>query len=76
VYDFLQVLHTKRSYSTKNDYFNRHIKFTIIYLLLKPKLNHRNYYEQKINMIYFIQAKGYDMNMHANILCMNMHGFL
>jgi hypothetical protein len=27
-------------------------------------------------MIYFIQAKGYDVNMHANILCMNMHEFL
>jgi hypothetical protein len=26
-------------------------------------------------MIYFIKAKGYDMNMHANIQCMNMHGF-
>ncbi len=47
-----------------------------IYLLQKHKLNHRNYYEKKINMIYFIQAKGYDMNMHANIPCMNMHGFL
>jgi hypothetical protein len=49
---------------------------TTIYLLQKQKLNHRNYYKQKINMIYFIQAKGYDTNMHANILCMNMHGFL
>jgi hypothetical protein len=27
-------------------------------------------------MLYFLQAKGYDVNMHANILSMNMHGFL
>jgi hypothetical protein len=27
-------------------------------------------------MIYFIQVKGYDMNMHAKIPSMNMHGFL
>jgi hypothetical protein len=26
-------------------------------------------------MIYYIQAKGYDLNMHAKIQCMNMHGF-
>jgi hypothetical protein len=26
-------------------------------------------------MIYFIQVKWYDMNMHAKIQCMNMHGF-
>jgi hypothetical protein len=26
-------------------------------------------------MIYFIQAQGYNMNMHAKIQCMNMHGF-
>jgi hypothetical protein len=26
-------------------------------------------------MIYFIQDKGYDMNMHAKIQCMNMHGY-
>jgi hypothetical protein len=42
----------------------------------KQKLNPRNYSEQEINMIYFIQDKGYDMNMHANIPYMNMHGCL
>jgi hypothetical protein len=76
VYDFLQLLHIRRSYSTKNDYFISHIQFTILYLLQKQKLNHRNYYEQKINKIYFIHVKGYDMNMHAYIPWMNMHGFL
>jgi hypothetical protein len=32
-YDFLQVLHIKRSYSTKDDYLSKHIQFTTIYLL-------------------------------------------
>jgi hypothetical protein len=27
-------------------------------------------------MIYFAQGKEYDMSMHANIHCMNMHEFL
>jgi hypothetical protein len=26
-------------------------------------------------MNYFIQASGYDLNMHGNIQYMNMHGF-
>jgi hypothetical protein len=31
--DFMQVLNIKRQYSTKNEYFSRHILFTTIYLL-------------------------------------------
>jgi hypothetical protein len=38
VYAFLQVLHIKRRLSTKDDYFSTHIKFTIIYLLQKQKI--------------------------------------
>jgi hypothetical protein len=33
--DFMQVLNIKRKYYTKNDYFSKHISFTIIYLLQK-----------------------------------------
>jgi hypothetical protein len=32
-YDFLHVLHIKRRHSTKNDYFAKHIQFTMICLL-------------------------------------------
>jgi hypothetical protein len=28
---------------------------------------------KKINMIYFIQANRYDINMHVDIQCMNMY---
>jgi hypothetical protein len=76
LYDFLQVLLSKMKYPTKDDYFSTHILFTIIYLLQKQKLNHNNYYELKINIIYFIQAKEYDMLLHAKIPCMDMHVFL
>jgi hypothetical protein len=41
--------------------------FTTIYLLQKQKLNCNNYYEQKINMIYFIQPNEHGIIMHANI---------
>jgi hypothetical protein len=47
VYDFLQVLHIKRSHSTKNYYFPMHILFTIIYLLQEYKLNPNKYCEQE-----------------------------
>jgi hypothetical protein len=43
--DFIQVLHSKRNTSTKNEYFPKHIQFTTIYLLLEQKLIPNNYYE-------------------------------
>jgi hypothetical protein len=76
VYDSLQVLHINRSYPTKNEYFPKYIQITTIHLLNKRQLNHNNYYEQKINMNYFIQANGYDMEIHAKVQDLNMHGFL
>jgi hypothetical protein len=45
--------------------FPKHFLFNSIYSLQKHKLNHSNYYELEINMIYFTQAQGYDMNIHA-----------
>jgi hypothetical protein len=74
--DLMQVLKSIRKQSTKTEYFSKHILFTIIYVLQKQKLNHRNYSEQNINMSHFIQAKEYDMNMHAKIQFMNMHAYL
>jgi hypothetical protein len=54
--DFMQILNIKKKHSTKNECFPKHIPFTIIYLLQEQKLNHRNYYEQEINMRNFVQA--------------------
>jgi hypothetical protein len=72
----MQVLNIKRKHSTKNEYFPKHILFTTIYLLQEYELNHNNYSEQKINMSNFVKAKERDMNMHAKIQCINMHGWL
>jgi hypothetical protein len=54
LFDFIQVLISKREHSTKDEYFSSHILFTTIYLLLEGILNHRNYFEQEINMINFV----------------------
>jgi hypothetical protein len=54
LYDFIQVLKIKRKHPTKYYYFPTHILFLIVCLLLDYKLNPRNYYEQKINVINFV----------------------
>jgi hypothetical protein len=41
LFDFIQVLLSKRKHSTKDDYFSTHIKFTTIYLLPKQGLHHK-----------------------------------
>jgi hypothetical protein len=33
LFDFMQVLHINKNYSTKDDYFSTHNLFTTIYLL-------------------------------------------
>jgi hypothetical protein len=76
LYDFIHVLHRKSKPYTKNENLTKPIQFTTIYLLLEQKLIPNNYYDQKINMIYFIQANGHDINMHANIHGMNMYEIL
>jgi hypothetical protein len=48
--DFMQVLNSIRKQTTKNEYFSRHIIFTIIYLLQEQKLNPTIYSEQHLNM--------------------------
>jgi hypothetical protein len=53
LYDFLLVLLSKRKKPTKNDYFTKHIIFTIIYLLQEQELNPNKYSEQEINMNIF-----------------------
>jgi hypothetical protein len=76
LYDFMQVLNINRRLFTKYGHFSKHILFAMIYLLQKQKLKYNNYSEQQINMRHFIQSKEHDMNMNANIQCMNMHDFL
>jgi hypothetical protein len=55
--DFMQVL--------KSEYFLKHILFTTIYVLQKQILNHRNNFEQKINMSNFVHATEHDVYMYA-----------
>jgi hypothetical protein len=62
--DFMHVPNIKK-HSTKNECFPKHIPFTTISLLQKQKLNHRNYYEQEINMEKFVQVTEHNMHMHA-----------
>jgi hypothetical protein len=76
LYDFIQVLNIQKRLSTKDEHFSKYIISTMIYLLQKQKLRYNNYSEQQINMRHFTQSKEYDMNVHAKIQCMNMHGFL
>jgi hypothetical protein len=47
LYDFMQLLNSIRKYTTKNEYFSRHIIFTPIYSLQEYKLNPKNYSEQE-----------------------------
>jgi hypothetical protein len=54
--DFIQVLYHIRKHPTKNKYFHMHILFSIIFLLQEQKLNPRIYFEQELNMSYFIQT--------------------
>jgi hypothetical protein len=76
LYDFLQVIHIKRSQSTKNDHLPMYILFTIIYLLQEHKLNPRNYSEHVTIMIIFAQANYHDVHMHAKIQYLILHRFL
>jgi hypothetical protein len=75
-YDFMHVLNSIRKHPTKNEYFLMHILFTKIYLFEEHKLNPENPFEQKNIMIYFLQPTEHNMNMHANLQCMNMTGYL
>jgi hypothetical protein len=74
--DYLQVLNSKIKHSTLDEYFPSHILFTTIYLLLEEILNHRNYFEQEINMINFICATDHNVHVHVDMQCINMHIFL
>jgi hypothetical protein len=54
LYDFIQVLLSKRHHPTKDEYFSKHSLFTTIYLLQEEKLNYKKYSEQKINKSNFV----------------------
>jgi hypothetical protein len=74
--DYMKALNSTRTLPTNNEHFPMHTLFSTIYLWQEQRLNHNHYFGWKINMNYFIQVSGCDLDMHANIQCMNMHGFL
>jgi hypothetical protein len=47
LFDFIQVLNSKRKHHTNNEYFPMRILFITFYLLQEQELNHRNYCKQK-----------------------------
>jgi hypothetical protein len=65
-----------RKLYTNNYYFPKHILFTMIYLLQEKNLNPRNYSEQEIILIIFVQATGYKVSMYAMFGCLNIYRFL
>jgi hypothetical protein len=76
LYDFIRVLKLKRKHPTKDYYFPMHILFFTVCLLQDYIFNPRNYYEQKINMINFVQATDHDVHMYAKMQCTNVHKVL
>jgi hypothetical protein len=52
--DYIQVQHSATDIYTKNHYFSMHILFTTISLLLKQRLNPRNYSKQELIMQLFV----------------------
>jgi hypothetical protein len=56
--------------------FPKHTLFSTIYLLQKEILNHRNYFEQEINMINFVQATENDVHMYAKFGYLTFYAFL
>jgi hypothetical protein len=52
--DFIQVLNSSRDVYTKNHYFSESKLFSTISLLLKQRLNPRNYSKYKIIMELFV----------------------
>jgi hypothetical protein len=52
--NFMKALNIKRKHRTKNEYFHKHIAFTIIYLLQEQKIKYRNYSEQEITVKKFV----------------------
>jgi hypothetical protein len=57
LFDFIQVLLSKRKHPNKDYYFYTHIQFTINYLLREQKLKYNNYSVQQLNMSNFVKAK-------------------
>jgi hypothetical protein len=76
LYDFIQVLNSTRKYYTNNEYFPKHTLFSTIFLLQEEVLNLKNYFEQEINMINFVQATENDVLMYASFVCQDVYEFL
>jgi hypothetical protein len=65
LFDFIHILYSIRKYHTKIEHFYKHILFSIIHLLQEHELNHRNYYQQELNMGNFAQANEHGVHMYA-----------
>jgi hypothetical protein len=73
---FMQVLNSIRKHYIKNEYFPKHILFTIMYLMQEHKLNSNKYFGWEINMSNFVQATKHDVHMHAKVQGLIIHLFL
>jgi hypothetical protein len=76
LHDFIQVAYSMGKLYTNNHYLPKHILFTMIYLLQEQNLNPRNYSEQEIILIIFVQATGYKEYMYAKFGCSGIYRFL
>jgi hypothetical protein len=76
LHDFKEVEYNMRKLCTNKYYFPKHILFTMIYLLQEQNLNPRNYSEQEIILIIFVQATGYKEYMYAKFGCSGIYRFL
>jgi hypothetical protein len=75
-HDFIQVAYSMGKLYTNNYYFPKHILFTTIYLLQEQNLNPRNYFEEEIILIIFVQATGYKVYMYAKFRYLNIYRIL
>jgi hypothetical protein len=76
LHDFIQVEYSMGKLYTNNHYLPKHILFTMIYLLQEQNLKPRNYSEQEIILIIFVQATGYDMYIYPKFEYLYVHIFL
>jgi hypothetical protein len=74
--NFMHVLNSISKHYTKNEYFSKHILFTIIYLMQEQKLKPNKYSERKINMSNFVQTIGCDVHMYAKFGGFTCYDFL
>jgi hypothetical protein len=72
----MQVINSTRKYYTNSGYFPKHTLFSTIYLLQKEILIYKNYLEEEILMINFVQVTENDVLMYARFECPDVYVFL